>query len=424
MSFVTRIADRTVSSIAAAVAILALFLPLAATAQTGLRAAQSRKQAAPPCHTEPQGAFASGQAALTSGDLGSAERHFREVLACDPRSGAAYANLGVVYMRRREWEHALQALTKAQKLAPNLIGVRLNIGLVHFRQGDYANAIPAFEAVVHSDAASDQARYLLGLSYFFEGRYADAARTLASLWPRTQNDFNYLYVLGLSADKAGDKALGERAFTRLAEVGEDSAEFHLLMGKAYLNRLEPQNAVPELEKASAKDPRLPFVHFNLGLAYLRTHDYDRAKSEFQKDIAIEPDVAYNYDQLGTLYLALGNNAEAERNFREALTRDSRLATSYFGLAKIYEQQGKPAEALDAANAAERLDPTSSSLHYVRARLLQKLGKKEEAKIEFAESERLLAAGNSDKLSPSQTPNPELASPVGGGSPSGGPSNPQ
>src|SRR5437899_6463246 len=54
--------------------------------------------------------FAQGQAALQNGNLDSAKQAFRNVLAADPNSGGAYANLGVIEMRRRNWDEALKDL--------------------------------------------------------------------------------------------------------------------------------------------------------------------------------------------------------------------------------------------------------------------------------------------------------------------------
>jgi Tfp pilus assembly protein PilF len=74
--------------------------------------------------------FQAGQAALNQNRLDEAERNFRQVLAADPQVGGAYANLGVVYMRRKEWGKALEALQQANHLMPQVAGVRLNIGLL------------------------------------------------------------------------------------------------------------------------------------------------------------------------------------------------------------------------------------------------------------------------------------------------------
>src|SRR4029077_2209075 len=77
-----------------------------------------------------QKTFAEGEAALQRGDLDAAEASFRKVLAADPRAGAAYANLGVIAMRRKDWDHALSLLQRAEKLQPKMSGIRLDIGLV------------------------------------------------------------------------------------------------------------------------------------------------------------------------------------------------------------------------------------------------------------------------------------------------------
>src|SRR6266699_4605357 len=61
---------------------------------------------------DPRSWFARGQTALQSGDLDAAEAAFRQVLAADPRAGSAYANLGVIAMRRKEWDHAITLLQK------------------------------------------------------------------------------------------------------------------------------------------------------------------------------------------------------------------------------------------------------------------------------------------------------------------------
>src|ERR1700751_2094584 len=85
--------------------------------------------------------FQRGEQALKENNLGTAESAFRQVLAIDPRAGAAYANLGVVYIRRRQWGKALEALHKAQDLMPNVAGIRLNVGLAYYRQNEFLKAI-------------------------------------------------------------------------------------------------------------------------------------------------------------------------------------------------------------------------------------------------------------------------------------------
>ena len=206
---------------------------------------------------DPQTAFAQGQAALQSGDLAGAEAAFRHVLSVDPQSGAAYANLGVIAMRRKEWDRALSLLQKAETLEPKMSGIRLNIGLVKYRRGDYSGAIAPLASVVRDQPDSQQARYLLGLCHVFTEHYTDAVADLEPLWPQMSNDFTYLYVLDIAAHNADKNELDEKALSRLVEVGGQTPEFHLILGKAYLNREEIDKAIPELEQAAAAIPTCP-----------------------------------------------------------------------------------------------------------------------------------------------------------------------
>ncbi len=69
----------------------------------------------------PQKQFTAGEAALRENKLEEAERDFRAVLAVDPGVAGAYANLGVIHMRRKQWPQALAMLRKAEKLAPAVV---------------------------------------------------------------------------------------------------------------------------------------------------------------------------------------------------------------------------------------------------------------------------------------------------------------
>lgn len=364
---------------------------------------------------DPQVLFAKGEAALRSGDLDAAEAAFHKVLAADPRAGAAYSNLGVIAMRRKEWDRALTLLQKAANLEPKVAGIRLNIGLVRYRRGDYIGALAPLASVVRDLPDSFQARYLLGLCDVFTERYAEAVTVLEPLWPQSSNDFMYLYVLGIAAHSAGQTALDEKALTRLVEIGGAAPEFHLILGKAYLNRHEPEKAIVELERAESANPDMPFVHFGLGMAYMRTNNNERAEAEFRREIALEPDLPDIHEQLGEFYLKVGKDEQAQKSFHDALRRNPKMPASLFGLAKIHLRREEYGQALSAIDAASRLAPGSQNVHFMRGRILMKLGRRAEAEKELVTAKQMLdASADKDKepasMNDSRVRNPELAQP--------------
>jgi tetratricopeptide (TPR) repeat protein len=393
------------------VVLLAALLAPAASAQSTAPAKTKTAAREAPAAQDPQKVFAAGEAALRAGKLDEAERSFRQVLVINPGVAGAYANLGVIHMRRKQWPQALAALQKAAKLAPDVAGIRLNIGLAYFRQNDFARAIRPFESVVEQSPDSYQARYLLGLCYFFNDRWTDAIGALEPLWGKASDQLNYLYVLEHAADKAKNPALEEKAAARLVEVGEGSPEFHLLMGKGHLNREEYDDAVKELDAAAQTDPKLPFVHFNLGMAYVHKQDYDRAREEFHKDTALEPDVPFAYEQLGNLESTVGNEDEAARNYRSALKLDPQRISSLMGLAKIEEHQRHYAAALAELDQVIRLDSGAASARYLRGQVLVRMGREKEGREELAAATKMLneqRAARHKELEGETVPSPELA----------------
>src|SRR5690348_10209111 len=88
--------------------------PASGGANQQAAAASNRKQG-----LDAKAQFEKGQEALQDGDLDAAEAAFRQVLAVDSRSAGAYSNLGVIAMRRKDWEKALTLLLKAEKIDPH-----------------------------------------------------------------------------------------------------------------------------------------------------------------------------------------------------------------------------------------------------------------------------------------------------------------
>jgi tetratricopeptide (TPR) repeat protein len=237
-------------------------------------------------------------------------------------------------MREKKWDLALTMLHKAEKLNPGVAGIRLNIGLAEYRQGKFQEAIPAFLSAMEDDPTSVQARYLLGLCYFFTQDYGNAVSTLQPLAEAEWNDLNFLYVLAISGWQAKQPELEQRTMARLIEIGANSPEFRLLMGKAHLNREEYDDAIKELQLAAQASPKLPFVHFSLGEAYVKKQEFEKAKAEFLEDAGIEPDVAFNYDQLGVIESHRQHTKAAEGYFLQALKLDPKLASSQYQLARL------------------------------------------------------------------------------------------
>ena len=158
------------------------------------------------------------------------------MLAANPQVGGAYANLGVVYMRRKQWTKALEMLRKAEHLLPQEPGIRLNIGLAYFRQSEFLKAIPPFESVVRDQPDALQAPTSAGSLLLFRralGRRGEHAG--AALDAGIHAVELSLRALDRRPSRRHERNWMKKPRRNLIKAGEGSPEFHLFMGKAHLN---------------------------------------------------------------------------------------------------------------------------------------------------------------------------------------------
>lgn len=72
---------------------------------------------------------ADGEEYLAQGDLAQAEEKFVEALRLDPRSYSAWNNLGVVRMKQKNYQGAIEAFARAGELSPSDPRPPANAGL-------------------------------------------------------------------------------------------------------------------------------------------------------------------------------------------------------------------------------------------------------------------------------------------------------
>ncbi len=150
------------------------------------------------------------------------------------------------------------------------------------------------------DAGNKQAALLLADCLLQTGRDRDVIDLSSPRDPEFPDDLAYAYLLGTALLRQGDTEKGQVLIDRIFKQGE-SAEGHLLMGMAHLNRRDYQSAVPELTKAVELNPSLPSLQALYGRALLGSGDREKAMRAYRTALEQQPD---NFDanlQLGTLY---------------------------------------------------------------------------------------------------------------------------
>src|SRR5262249_11272050 len=103
-----------------------------------------------------------------------AVEEFNRAIASDPAFALAHHNLGVAYMRQKNYEQAIDAFKKSLELKLDLNAREMayhNLGLAYFTLSRNDEAIDAFKQALQLDSQDPETHYYLGVAYVGKERY-------------------------------------------------------------------------------------------------------------------------------------------------------------------------------------------------------------------------------------------------------------
>jgi tetratricopeptide (TPR) repeat protein len=173
--------------------------------------------------------FEKGKQKQKDGKLDDAARHYQKAIEFDPSFYPALNNLGVIYIRQKQFAKANEAFLQAMKLNPDDSQAYINMGHLHYQQGQYPEAIAELERGLERFPGSALGRFLLGSAYL----------------------------------KVGGLEKAEANLRRACALDPKSmSQAHLQLANLYLMRGEPSLASTELEsylRVNRSDPQAPAI---------------------------------------------------------------------------------------------------------------------------------------------------------------------
>lgn len=320
--------------------------------------------------------FDSAQTYQLAGDFEGAAKEYRRALAI------GLDHLGNLHSAGRDYIRAEQLLAEALAADPDNPDPAVDLAITELYSGDMAKAGTDAKVVLEKHPDHVRARVLVGKIDFLSGNYQAAADELqAALALAT--DFDVAYSLALADLELKKTSLATVLFDEMKNSLPESAQLHVLIGRAFLATGYPQLATKEFEHAANLDSKYPQVHFYVGLASLFS--------------AEEPGVPR-----GESHSEL---AKAEAALEEATKLQPQDSRAFFYLGRCYTSEQQWAKAADAYRSVIKLTPAAQQLDAAMAgayeglsEALLKLGQNAEADAESAKARQLRTALQKDGAS--------------------------
>ena len=283
-------------------------------------------------------------------------------------------------------QEKIKHFNEAVRLDPSHTLAMLQLGKAYYAAKDYELAMNWLSKIPRNDANVNEADFYLGLSAFYAGQMdkSEAAfRSLVSRLPLTEVYNN----LGVAAARLGDQR-ARGYFEKTVQTDPNDADYHFNLAIELYREGQMQEATRELKATLAlnadSEARAFLDAINTGARPARLplerikRNYDEASfRQLAQEIESSNEARLqNSDPVshaafhvarGRELLEQGIVSEAEKEFREAVILDPTNAGAHVGLARVLESNQDNASARNEARASLRLGP-SAEAYLVLARL--------------------------------------------------------
>jgi rhomboid protease GluP len=175
---------------------------------------------------------------------------------------------------------------------------------------------------------------------------------------------------------------------------------YLVHGQRGVLRLQNGNtadAIKELQQSVSRRPNFIPTHEALAHAYILNHDYPNAIAELKRIIALDPKSEATYYQLGLIYMDQKLPQQAEEAFSQMLKLNPNSADAHSGLAGALSEQHRNSEALDEYKRTAGIDSLYQDVYFNMGVIEARLNQLDDATASLLKQREVADSEDNEKL---------------------------
>jgi tetratricopeptide (TPR) repeat protein len=383
--------------------------------------------------------------------VGNAEEEFKIELATNPNDYFSNYYLGITCIFQRKWELAIDFLKTASRIQPNNPDPYFQLGQAYQELQKHDQAIDVLTKAIdlnpdlaHNKFQVTTAHYRLAQSLLQTGQTEAGRKELqvaselkARAFETTQSLSSKQSTMGASRvpdenDQKTQASLDPKLRSEIeaseAQLTKIISALHNSLGLVEAGRENLAGAAVEFRFAKRWNPHQAGLDYNLGLAYFRAGAYREALAPLESEIKVNPTNTQARWLLGLSYFNTSGYAKAVELLHDVLTSEStnvelwyalasslikqqqidtaehaiermtvltaanpnnvRLAQARYELGKALLEQANVAGAVSNLEIAVKLEPENALFHYELGRAYTAAGRRDEGKRENETFNRL------------------------------------
>ena len=347
-----------------------------------------------------------------------AEKYFASAAKIAPSAPDARNNYGAVLVRLGRRKEAAGEFSASLKLNPNQVSALVNLAQIRVIEGDLASARNLFEKaeIIAPDTEILRSLLMISLELRDKERAArefkeyiaapfgtsnktrdiplaeallagglpdEAKQELESALATDNKNTDALIVLSkVYLQQKNIPAAGKLLESAVAG-GADDAKIYLALAEVYEAGGYPENAIPAMRRAIAREPKNDFYRSRYGLLLVNSKAPAAAVIRIEEALKEFPESPSLWFALGIAQFDDNKIAEAERAFEKALSIDPKLVPAMAYLGAVFVEQARYNDAVRIYEQAVKLDDKIALLHYLLGDTLLKMTDIDEKRIEAA-----------------------------------------
>ena len=316
------------------------------------------------------------QIAIRRGDLSKTQQSIKEAIDADPENQEfrdeferlnelnTLMNKGIRSMKNGDMEDAFVSFRIANEKFPHYPESVFNMGLGYMRKKEYMEAVKNFHIAMEINPEHKNALAAIKnvAKNFFNSanqsyKRADLESALSSYEKVLEVDktfYQAYYQIGVIKSKIGNKDEAVQSYEKALEVNPQFYKGYFALGLAKSGLNDDEGAIAALQTAVDIHPGYDKAYGAMSDIYIRTKNYEKAKQVLNMSITVNPNYAKGYANMGMIFTEEQDWDQATSNLVMATTLNDRDVMSFFRLAGAYNAKGNCSESIEAARKSTEL----------------------------------------------------------------------
>jgi tetratricopeptide (TPR) repeat protein len=238
--------------------------------------------------------FALGTALTKLGQDAEAETELQQASRLAPELPFAPEALGELYLRRQQYDKALEAFSDAVKRQADFVPAHVGLGDAYWGKGNASMATAEYTkaAKLAPNQASLQIKLAMMDEWFGKTQEAEQAYLAAiHLDPKAAVAYNNLAWMTVSQNThdPGKLDQAQKWAQQAVDLSPKIPAFQVTLAWVYRARGDLGHAGAVLEKCAAANPRSPGVLYRLGIVYSEAGKTQQARTWLARALTVEKD---------------------------------------------------------------------------------------------------------------------------------------